>query len=100
MNYNLTNMKLELQTIETNLVQLIGDTSIDMGLDSDVSSDTIPYEIGIKSHILVSLTSRLEDLLKVAIPVSCYIFYDKKLKRSLTLKEASKKLLKVIKNGK
>jgi len=52
-----------------------------------------------KSQVLVTAIGRIAAALDIEIPLNCYIFFDKRANKQLTIKEATQKLLKEAKNG-
>lgn len=95
-------VKLKLDIVEMEITKIVEDVKSRMGIDAIITVNTCLNNIGITSQIQVSIMSRLEDILKVEIPNNCYIFYDKKEKKQLSIKEAAQKLIKLTqtRNGK
>ena len=52
----------------------------------------------IMSQVLISIFSQIEIKTGITIPNDCYIFYDGKTKKQLSIKEAAIKLLELSKN--
>ena len=73
---------------------------INEAIDSEVvvNTDICPGSF-FKSQILVTAIGRIAKALEIIIPENCYIFFDKKLQKQLSIKEAAQKLLKEAKYG-
>lgn len=87
-------------TVENELLKSIKEVKDLLKIDATISSDVCPGSIGITSQVLITIMGRIGNKLGVAIPNNCYIFYDKKSRRQLSIKEATHKLIKVVKDGK
>jgi hypothetical protein len=92
--------KLNPIIVEGELINLILEAKDKFNIDASISSDARPGSIGISSQVLITIMGRIGHKLGVNIPNSCYIFYDKKERKQLSIKEATQKLIKVAKDGK
>ena len=90
-------MELDIDKVQNEITKLIDDININFGLEVKITPTTCPNDIGISSHIIISVMGNLEALLNVSIPDNCYIFHDKKDNRHLSIREASLKLIKMAK---
>ncbi|MFC4213417.1 hypothetical protein ACFOWA_19650 [Pedobacter lithocola] len=91
---------LTIEAVEKTMVDTIQEIADDLGIDMNVEINSRPGSAGISSHILVSVMAKLESILDVKIPDNCYIFHDKITLQQLSVREATQKLLKVIKRKK
>ncbi|MBS1549702.1 MAG: hypothetical protein JSS94_07545 [Bacteroidetes bacterium] len=83
----------ESDEIETEIIDVIKMICQKQNIDEEVNSDFCPGNF-IKSIVLVSVAiSTIEAKTGLEIPEDCYIFYDKKSHRQLTIKEATQKLI-------
>ena len=90
-------MKLELKNVENEIKKIVDELNDKLGLNANVTVNTCPYDIGISSQVLISVMTKLEDVLKVAIPENCYIFHDKTNNKQLSIRDASLKLIEITK---
>ena len=83
------------EQVEEKIIEVLEDITdtleIKVSLDTRSCPGLIP---GITSQVLVTVMGRLEKKLDVIIPNNCYIFYDKKEKKQLNIKESTEKLVK------
>ncbi|MCY4561848.1 MAG: hypothetical protein OXC03_06025 [Flavobacteriaceae bacterium] len=83
------------EQVEEKIIEVLNDITdtleIKVSLDTRSCPGLIP---GITSQVLVTVMGRLEKKLDVIIPNNCYIFYDKKEKKQLNIKESTEKLVK------
>ena len=63
--------------------------------EAEVNLECKPGVIGIRSMTLVDVMGKLEDVLNIKIPNSCYIFRDKDGITEFTIKQAAEKLIKI-----
>jgi hypothetical protein len=91
---------LDIEVVEKEIVKVVQEAADLMGVPVKVDAGCAPGGAGISSQVLVTVMCRLEGILNVIIPDNCYIFHDRTSLRQLTIREASEKLLKVLKNGK
>jgi hypothetical protein len=85
--------------VESAIKDMFGEMTKAFNLNITVDSDVRPGEL-VQSQILFTLTGRLSSKLGVNIPNDCYLFSEKKTRKQLSIKEATKKFLTVAKNGK
>ncbi len=90
---------MRIETIEAEITDMILEINRRFGFNDEITANTCPRDVGISSQILVSVISRLEDKLKIAIPSDNYIFYDKKSKSHLSIKSAAIELAKIKGHG-
>lgn len=91
---------LKQSEVEAELVKIIDEVNKNIStVETDVDADCIPGHIGISSQILITIMGRVSNALEVVIPDDCYIFYDKKTNRQLTIREAAKKLIEKSTDG-
>ena len=83
------------EQVEEKIIEVLKDITdtleIKVSLDTRSCPGLIP---GITSQVLVTVMGRLEKKLDVIIPNNCHIFYDKKEKKQLNIKESTEKLVK------
>ncbi|MCB0518498.1 MAG: hypothetical protein H6577_09970 [Lewinellaceae bacterium] len=92
---------LDHTTVENEIMNSLKEVKDLLKINAPISSDVCPGSIGgITSHILVNIIGRIGNKLGVSIPNNCYPFYDKSSRKQLSIKEATKKLVKVLKDGK
>ena len=89
-------MELLLENIENQIKAVIEEINEETELNSSITVNTCPYDVGISSQILVSVMGLLENKLEIEIPASCYIFHDKTSNRQLSIKESALKLYRII----
>ncbi|WP_273210097.1 hypothetical protein [Runella zeae] len=91
---------VNLDIVELELIKLIDEINKNV-LQSEIEVDATfcPGDTGISSQIILTIISRVSSILEITIPDDCYIFYDKKEHRQLTIKEAAQKLIEKAKNG-
>lgn len=86
--------------VEAELVKIIDEVNKSISTDEvDVDTNCIPGNIGISSQILITIMGRVGNALGITIPDDCYIFYDKKNNRQLSIKEAAQKIIEKAKDG-
>lgn len=88
---------LDIKVVEKEIVKVVQEAADHMGVALKVDENCTPGAAGISSQVLVVVMCRLEGILNVSIPDSCYIFYERTSLQQLSIREASEKLLKVIK---
>jgi len=67
-------------------------------VDTIINEDCSPGNF-IMSQVLLTAMARIGKKLEVKIPLSCYIFHNKKTKEQLTIKQATEKLINEAING-
>lgn len=83
----------ESDEIELEIIDVIKMICQKQNIDEEVTSDFCPGNF-IRSVVLVSVAmSTIEVKTGLEIPLDCYIFYDKKKHKQLTIKEATQKLI-------
>lgn len=90
-------MELDFDRVQKEITNIIDSINTNFGLGAKITATTCPNDIGISSHIIISVMGNLEAILNISIPNSCYIFHDKKSNTHLSIKEASLKLIKMAK---
>lgn len=88
-------MKLDINLVQNEITNLINDINTNFCLNAKITATTCPNDIGISSHIIISIMGNLEAILNISIPNNCYIFHDKKSNSHLSIREASLKLIKM-----
>jgi acyl carrier protein len=89
-------VKLEPSIVEGAIIQELESLKKMAIVDSkiEITHESIPALIGVKSLILVDMMGRLEERLNVSIPNNCYIFRSDENIKDLSIKEAAEKLIK------
>jgi len=95
-SYNMIN--LNHNYVEVEITKAIGQISSKLKIDAIIDSQSCPGDL-IKSQVLLTIMGRLEISLGIKIPENCYIFFEKKTHKQLSIKEATQKLIKEAKNG-
>ncbi|MBF4519165.1 hypothetical protein IRZ71_22660 [Flavobacterium sp. ANB] len=95
---NLTVMILEADKIENEVIRIIEEICTKLKIEVKVDSEFCPGNF-IKSQVLLTFISVIEDNLELVIPNECYIFCDKD-QRQLTIRETSQKIINVVKKTK
>lgn len=92
---------LQAPVVENELTSLIKDYCQNLGLDlpKTIDGDFIPGNF-IKSQVLITAICDIAAILNVEIPNNCYIFFEKKERRQLSIKETVQKILEVAINEK
>lgn len=93
------NSILSQQEVEIQLVNSIAEVQSKLNIDNAISSEVRPGCIGISSQVLITLMGRIGAKLGVQIPNSCYIFYDKREHKQLSIREAAQKFINITTNG-
>ena len=93
-----TMTKLKTEVVENALTKVIEEVKNVLRLNVAVNVDMAPGNSGISSQVLVTVIGRIGNKLGVAVPNGCYLFYDKKRKKQLTIREAAQKLIKAVTN--
>jgi len=91
---------LTIEQVEREITAEIKEAGRRYKIETPINRDLCPGNVGIESPVLVSIMGRLAAKLEVSIPLTSYIFHDKRTHRQLSIKEAAAKLLKVVKDGK
>lgn len=85
---------LQSTIVETEIIKIIDEVNCNiLNVDHTVDCHYAPGDMGISSQVLITIMGRVGSILNVSIPEDCYIFFDKKLQRQLTIKEAAQKLI-------
>lgn len=88
---------LELEKIEQEIITIVKKVCDQQNINEEVNSEFCPGRF-IMSQVLVSIIPEIEIKTGLTIPVECYIFHDNKSKEQLSIRNAVKKLLKVVKH--
>lgn len=90
---------LELEKIEEEIITIVKKVCEQQSINEEVNGEFCPGKF-IMSQVLVSIIPEIEIKTGMTIPVECYIFHDSnKSKEQLSIKNAAKKLLKIVRNG-
>lgn len=84
---------------EKEIINVIQEACNILQIKENVNADFVPGNC-IMSQVLISITSQIEVRLGVEIKDNCYLFYDSKSKIQLSIKNATKKLILLLENGK
>jgi hypothetical protein len=68
--------------------------------ETEISKESRPGLIGVRSQILVDIMGKLEELLNVVIPNNCYIFRERDGFTELSIAQAAEKLIKIATHAK
>lgn len=94
-------VNLSQELVEEKIIEVIQEIIETLDMEVSLDSGTCPGLVpGITSHVQVSIMSRLQRKLEVIIPDNCYLFYDDKQKRQLSIKSSAEKLIKNAKYAK
>ena len=85
-------VKLDRDVVKEEIVRIVGTMKNTYNFEPDIDGDFRPG-IKVPSQVLLSLMVRVAKKLEVIIPDSCYIFYDKKNHKQLSIEEAVEKLI-------
>ena len=83
----------KLSTIENEVLGYIQEVKAMLKIETPTSLDSCPGNT-LRSPVLFSVMVRIGYKLGMNIPINCYIFQDKCSKKQLSIREASKRLLK------
>ncbi|WP_183560882.1 hypothetical protein [Mucilaginibacter sp. SP1R1] len=86
-------------SVEKEIVNSIDEVKNVFRLKAAFDADSCPGTM-LTSQVLVTVIARIAKKLGVILPNGCYIFYDKKTKRQLSIKEGTEKFIKEAQNGK
>lgn len=90
---------MDFNSTQEGIINAIKDVCSILEYTHQVDGEFVPGNY-IMSQVLISFTSQIELNLDVKIPEQVYIFYDCENKIQLSIKEATQKLIHIIKKGK
>lgn len=90
---------IDFNLTQEGIINAIKDVCSILEYTHQVDGDFVPGNY-IMSQVLISFTSQIEVNLSIEIPEQVYIFYDCKNKIQLSIKEATQKLIHILKKGK
>jgi hypothetical protein len=94
-------MVLTDEQVENAITGVINEVKRKLKIKAAIDRDVCPGNInGLTSQILVTLIGRIANALGVNVPNGCYIFKDGDSGEQLSVKQAAKKLIKAVTNGK
>lgn len=86
-------VEIELGVIEQKIIKVLEVIKEELETEVAIDSECRPSAF-FKSQVLVTAIGRIAAALDVDIPNNCYPFFDKRLKKQLTIKEAASALHK------
>ncbi len=81
------------ESVKSEIIRVITEINENtIQVDTEINEDCFPGNF-IMSQILLTAMARIEKKLGIILPLSCYIFHNKKTKEQLTIKQATEKLI-------
>ncbi len=86
---------LQSEQVEEKVISVVKEYCKILKIDAIINGEFCPGDF-IKSQVLLTAISTIEDALGITIPNDCYVFSDKRNKQ-LSIKETTQKILNVAK---
>ena len=84
-------LKIELDVIEEKIAKVLEELKDELETEVTINGECRPGAF-FKSNVLVTAINRVANVLEVIIPDNCYIFFDKKEHKQLSVREAALKV--------
>jgi len=93
---------IDQQTVESVIIHEIENLKgfSNIPTETEITKESKPGVIGVRSQILVDIMGKLEELLSVVIPNNCYIFRERDGITELSIAQAAEKLIKIATHAK
>lgn len=95
-------ISIDQHTVEDAIIQEIENLKglSNIPTETEITEESKPGLLGVRSQILVDIMGKLEELLNVAIPNNCYIFRERDGITELSIAKAAEKLIKIATHAK
>ena len=95
-------ISIDQHTVEDAIIQEIENLKglSNIPTETEISEESKPGLLGVRSQILVDIMGKLEELLNVAIPNNCYLFRERDGVTELSIAKAAEKLIKIATHAK